>query len=128
MAKPKILVVDDEPDVVKLIEASLTSDGFEVLKAYDGISAIDVIENERPDLVLLDLMMPVMSGYEVCEQLKGNPVTHDIPIICLTSAHAPSVREQSVRLGAAYVIEKPFLIKELTVQIKRHLRQTQPEQ
>ena len=84
MAKLKILVVDDEPDVVEVIGHTLEGDEFEVLRAYDGISALDMVEAEKPDLVLLDIMMPMMSGYEVCEQLKANPVTQDIPVICFT--------------------------------------------
>ena len=101
MANPTILVVDDEPDVVMLIERTLKAEGFDVVTAYDGIGAVDLVLSSKPDLVLLDLMMPMMSGYEVCEQIKGNPETQHVPVVCLTSAHTPDARAQSLRAGAA---------------------------
>lgn len=121
MANPRVLIVDDEPDVVSLIEHTLKADGIEVLKAFDGIGALDVIIAEKPDLVLLDLMMPMMSGYEVCSQIKANPQTKDIPVVCLSSAHTPDARAQSLKAGAAELITKPFLPGELVAQIRRHL-------
>ena len=121
MANPKILVVDDEPDVVGLIERTLRGEGFEVIAAYDGIGALDLAGSERPNLVLLDIMMPMMSGYEVCRQIKGNPDTQDTPVICLSSAHTPDARAQSIKAGAAELITKPFLPAELIAQIRRHL-------
>lgn len=121
MANPKILVVDDEPDVVSLIERTLTVDGFDVVSAYDGIGAVDLAASERPDLILLDLMMPMMSGYEVCEQIKTNPETQNIPIVCLSSAHTPDARANSIKAGAATLLTKPFMPAELVAQIRRHL-------
>lgn len=122
MVNPKILVVDDEPDVVLLIERTLRAEGFEVLKAYDGIGALDLIASEKPDLILLDIMMPMMSGYEVCEQVKANPETQHIPVVCLSSAHTPDARAHSLHVGALNFITKPFLPAELVAQVKRHLR------
>ena len=116
-----VLVVDDEPDVVSLIERTLRSGGYEVLKAYDGIGALDVVVEEKPDLVLLDIMMPMMSGYEVCAQIKANPQTKDIPIVCLSSAHTADARAQSLKAGAVELISKPFFPDELLAQIRRHL-------
>ena len=113
-----ILVVDDEPDVVSLLEATLKGDGFNVLTAYDGIAALDLCSTEKPDLVLLDIMMPMMSGYEVCEQIKANPMTQQIPVLCISSAHTPEARAQSIRVGAAELIKKPFLPKELIAQMR----------
>lgn len=121
MANEKILVVDDEPDVVAMIERTLKAEGYIVIKAYDGIGALDLVASEKPDLILLDIMMPMMSGYEVCEQLKANPQSQHIPIICLTSAHAANVRTQSQRVGAATVVSKPFMPAELVAQIKRYI-------
>lgn len=121
MADPKVLIVDDEPDVVSLIERTLTSDGFDVVKAYDGIGALDLISTEKPDLVLLDLMMPMMSGYEVCQQIKSNPQTRNIPVVCLSSAHTPDARAHSLKAGAVELITKPFFPQELIAQIRRHL-------
>lgn len=121
MAKPLILIVDDEPDVVTLWQRALLMEGFEVACAYDGISAIDIAETEQPDLVLLDIMMPMMSGYDVCRQLKSNPQTQAIPIVCVTSAQSAEVRQNAIQSGAKAVLIKPFTTKELTVQIARHL-------
>lgn len=121
MADYKVLIVDDEPDVVSLIERTLASDGIVVVKAYDGIAALDLIGTEKPDLVLLDLMMPMMSGYEVCQQIKANPQTSDIPVVCLSSAHTPDARAHSLKAGAVELITKPFFPNELVAQIRRHL-------
>ena len=121
MANPKVLVVDDEPDVVMLVERTLKLEGFEVLKAYDGLEALDLVGREKPNLIILDIMMPMMSGYEVCEQIKANPETQNIPVICLSSAHTPDARAQSLHVGALTFITKPFLPAELVAQVKRHL-------
>ena len=103
MANPKVLVVDDEPDVVSLIERTLSTDGMDVVKAYDGIGALDVIMTE------------------VCAQIKSNPQTKDIPVVCLSSAHTLDARAQSLKAGAVELITKPFLPGELLAQIRRHL-------
>ncbi len=84
MNKPVVLIVDDEPDVVTMWQRSLLMEGFDVLCAYDGISAVDMAEVDKPDLVLLDIMMPMMSGYDVCRQIKANPITEHIPVLCVT--------------------------------------------
>lgn len=122
MNKYKVLVVDDEPDVVELLERTLKTEGFQVICAYDGISALDLVSTEKPDLILLDLMMPMMSGYEVCEQIKSNPQTQSIPVICVTSAHTPDARAHSLQLGASDVVTKPFYPSELIARIKRQLQ------
>lgn len=123
MANKKILVVDDEPDVVMLIERTLKAEGFQVLAAYDGIGALDLVSSEKPDLVLLDIMMPMMSGYEICEQIKANPESQEIPVVCMSSAHTPDARSQSLRVGAATLLTKPFMPAELIAQVKRYLPQ-----
>jgi CheY-like chemotaxis protein len=116
-----ILVVDDEPEVVELIERSLDSEGFDVHAAYDGLSALDLAEREQPDVVLLDLMMPMMSGYEVAEQLKANPQTAEIPIVCLTSADSVAARARAREAGAVGLIMKPFAPSELVEHLRRML-------
>ena len=123
MDKPKILVVDDEPDVVTLIERSLKVEGFEVVTAYDGILALDLAETDKPDLILLDIMMPMMSGYEICQQLKSNPLTQQIPVVCLSSAHSMDARARSRQVGAVTLLMKPFSPAELVAQIRRYLPQ-----
>ena len=122
MAKPKVLIVDDETDVVEFIGRTLQSEGFDVVFAYDGIGALDLVDSEKPDIVVLDIMMPMMSGYEVCEQIKGNPQTRDIPIICVSSAHTPDARALSLRVGASTLVVKPFRPAELVAQVKRYLK------
>ncbi|MCX5757104.1 MAG: response regulator [Candidatus Hydrogenedentes bacterium] len=125
--KPKILVVDDEPDVVELIERTLKAEGFDVVTAFDGIDAIDLADSEMPDLILLDLMMPMISGYEVCEQIKSNRRTKKIPVICVSSAHAPDARAKSLKVGASTLVVKPFLPAELVAQVRRHLKKQEPQ-
>jgi len=121
VGKAKVLVVDDEPDLVEFIARLLRAEGFDVLTAYDGINAMDMTENERPDIILLDIMMPMVSGYEVCQQIKANPMTRNIPILCMTSAHSIDARARSRQAGAATVIVKPFTPAELVAQVRRHL-------
>ena len=123
---PKIMIVDDEPDVVHLVENMLESYDMEVVAAYDGIGAIDLAEQERPDLILLDIMMPMMSGYEVCEQLKSNPQTKDIPVVCVSSGHSLEARTRSRQAGAVSLIVKPFSPAELVAQINAHLAPSDP--
>jgi len=120
--KAKILIVDDEPDVVTLIERTLKAEGYDVVCAYDGISAVDLVGTEKPDLVLVDIMMPMMSGYEVCEQLRSNPQTQHILLLCVSSAHTPDARAQSLRVGASALIVKPFMPAELIAQVQRYLK------
>ncbi len=124
MRPTKILVVDDEPDVVMFIARTLNGEGYDVISAYDGISALDLAEVESPDLILLDIMMPMMNGYEVCEQLKSNPQTQHIPVMCVSSAHTPNARERTREAGAVTLLMKPFSPAELLAQIKRHLSQS----
>ena len=121
MNKPVVLIVDDEPDVVTMWQRSLLMEGFEVLCAYDGISAVDMAEVDKPDLVLLDIMMPMMSGYDVCREIKANPATEHIPVLCVTSAHSPEVRENAQAAGAQGLLVKPFATRELVAQINRFL-------
>lgn len=127
MAKPKILVVDDEPDVVSFFEHALQSEGFEVLIAYDGIAALDIAETENPIVILLDIMMPMMNGYEVCRALKSNPQTKHIPVVCVTSARSEEVRNNTREAGAQALLIKPFAPKELIAQIRRYLPENQAQ-
>lgn len=125
MDKPVILIVDDEPDVVTMWQRALLMEGFDVLCAYDGISALDIAETEQPNLILLDIMMPMMSGYETCQQIRSNPQTQNIPVICVTSAQSPEVAEKVRRSGAHALLIKPFTTQELVAQINRHLPSAQ---
>lgn len=121
MSKPLILIVDDEPDVVIMMQRALTAEGFEVLSAYDGLAALDIAEKDQPQAIVLDIMMPMMSGYETCSQLKQNPHTQNIPVICLTSANSTEVRDKARKAGAQALLNKPILPRELAVQLNRYI-------
>ena len=116
-----ILIVDDEPDVITFLQRALESEGFAVIPAYDGLAALDIAEADQPDLILLDIMMPMMSGYDVCRQLKSNPQTKTIPVICVTSAQSADTRHKARDAGAQALLIKPFTAQELIAQVRRYL-------
>lgn len=118
----KILVVDDQPDNVFLLEDRLNKEGFNVIKAYDGISAIDKVKKENPDLILLDVMMPKMDGFEVCKSLSSNDKTRLTPIIMVTALNSTSDIEKGFEAGAFDYIKKPFNRVELLARVKAALR------
>lgn len=121
----KILVVDDEPNNVELVERRLHSVGYTTLSAYNGHDALRLATTEEPDLVILDIMMPSMSGYEVCKCLKEDPATHDIPILFLTARTEIEDRVSGLELGATDYITKPFHPKELLARVANTLQQSQ---
>ena len=118
----KILVVDDQPDNVFLLEDRLNKEGFNVIKAYDGKSAIRKAETENPDLILLDVMMPDIDGFEVCKLLKENKEINSIPIILVTALNSYSDIEKGFEAGAFDYIQKPFNRIELLARVKAALR------
>ncbi|RKX99701.1 hypothetical protein DRP77_12825 [Candidatus Poribacteria bacterium] len=120
----KILVVDDEEDILDLVEMSLTADGFEVITARDGPEALRKVREEEPDLILLDISMPGMDGYEVMERLKGDKRTSSIPIIMLTAASQKEDKVRSFSAGADDYVVKPFDTDELTARIRAVLSRT----
>jgi len=95
-----ILVADDRPESVRLVRHLLQAEGYATVAAYDGKEALDRIRQHLPDLVILDLNMPVMNGYEVCQRLKADPVTTDIPVLMLTAWADPEQRVKGLQLGA----------------------------
>jgi two-component system, OmpR family, response regulator VicR len=120
----KIMVVDDEPDVVDLVKLVLESDGFSVVTAYSGKEALEKIDREMPDLVLLDIMMPQMDGWEVYSRIRANPRTKDIPVAMLT-AKSQSI-DKMIGLHVVKVddyITKPFGRSELLERVKRILKE-----
>jgi CheY-like chemotaxis protein len=104
----KILVVDDEPSIVKLVEVTLSGKGYEIFKAYDGQEAIVEAKLHKPDLILLDVMMPHMDGNEARKRLAADPVTKDIPVIHLTAVGDFDAQRAALADGAAEYIVKPF--------------------
>src|SRR5271154_5261207 len=96
----RVLVVDDVPANVKLLEARLTAEYFDVITATNGAQALQICERAECDLVLLDVMMPDMDGFEVCRRLKSNPATHHIPVVMVTALDQPSDRVRGLDAGA----------------------------
>ncbi|HQJ15591.1 MAG TPA: response regulator transcription factor [Candidatus Omnitrophota bacterium] len=123
--KEKILIVDDEKDIVRMIEYNLRKEGFRTITCYDGEDAIEAARKEHPDLIVLDLMLPVIDGLEVCRLLKKEHSTANIPIIMLTAKRQESDKVVGLELGADDYMTKPFSPRELLARIKAVLRRTQ---
>lgn len=114
----KILIVDDEPNIVISLEFLMKKEGFAVAVAGDGDAALEQAAAFRPDLVLLDVMMPKKSGYEVCEQLRGDPTQADLKIVMLTAKGRESEVAKGIAIGADAYVTKPFSTKELVARVK----------
>lgn len=114
----RILVAEDEKDIRELIAFTLRFAGFEVLLANNGIEAVALAETEQPDLVILDVRMPRMTGYEACRQLKENPRTQAIPVVFLSAKGQEAEIQQGLDSGAEEYILKPFAPDELTAQVR----------
>ncbi len=122
MAKVKVMVIDDEPDIVKLVKISLEMANFEVIEAYSGKEALAKVAQNLPDLFLLDIMMPEMNGYEVCQSLKASENTRNIPVVMLTAKGQRGDAERGLEVGADDYIIKPFDPYELGEQIHEILQ------
>jgi excisionase family DNA binding protein len=107
---PAIMIVDDERDILDVLEALLQSDNgnIKVTKAQNGIEALLMIGENKPDLLILDIMMPGMNGYDVCQRLKSSPKTQNIRIVAISGDHSPAVRERILRSGADLFFTKPL--------------------
>ncbi len=117
----KILIVDDEKEIANMIRMTLEMQGYEVLLAYDGEEGLTAARNHKPDLMLLDVMMPKINGYQVCRELKTNAPTQKIPIIMLTAKAQESDRFWAKETGVDDYIVKPFEIVNLLDKIKKLL-------
>lgn len=115
----KILAVDDERHIVRLVEVNLQRAGYEVVTASDGREALEKVKNEKPDLVVLDVMMPYMDGFEVLKNLKGDPSTADIPVIMLTAKAQDADVFRGWQSGVDCYLTKPFNPMELLTFVKR---------
>ena len=120
----RILLVDDERDLVWAIKHSLSDEGYEVLEAYDGVEAIDIARRHRPDLVILDVVMPRMDGFAVCEHLRRDVQLASVPILFLTVRSAVEDRIRGLEEGADDYLAKPFDLRELRARVKALLRRT----
>lgn len=121
LSKYKILVVDDEKRMVRFIQLNLEQDGFQVVTAYNGKEALDQVRTQLPDLVLLDIMMPDIDGFEVLKKIRE---VSDVPVIMLTAKGEEDDRVKGLELGADDYITKPFSPRELVSRIKAVLRRT----
>ena len=123
--RQKILIVDDELDALTALKRALESDNYNVVEATDGLSAIEKVKAENPDVVLLDLMMPEMDGIETCKHLKSDPKYKHIPIIMLTAKGEIDNKIEGIEMGADDYVTKPFNLHELKARIKMVLRRAQ---
>ncbi len=124
--KPLILLVEDEAALVTLLRYNLEREGFRLVDARDGEEALVLAKEERPDLVLLDWMLPLMSGLEVCRQLRRAPETRDVPIILLTARGEEADKVRGLDSGADDYLTKPFSPAELVARMRAVLRRAQP--
>lgn len=116
-----ILLVEDDPDIRHLVEYKLTRAGLEVIEAADGIGALDAARRRPPDLVILDVRMPRMSGLEVCRALRAGPLDPEVPIIMLTARARPQDLEQAYAAGATDYVVKPFSPRMLLERVESAL-------
>jgi two-component system phosphate regulon response regulator PhoB len=117
-----VLVIEDETDVVDLLRYNLSKAGFCVLIANDGLKGLEMARKKRPDVIVLDLMLPGMNGHAVCKALKKDPDTEALPIIMLTAKGEPNERVQGLEIGADDYVTKPFSTKELVLRVQALLR------
>ncbi len=123
MAQPtkRILVCDDDPVILRLLQVNLELEGYEVLLAHHGENALELANSEHPDLVILDIMMPRLDGYQTCRQLKESAATSDIPVIFLSAKAQQSDIEKGKQYGVEDYLTKPFDPNELIEVVQRVL-------
>src|ERR1700722_14036211 len=126
--KPRILVVDDEPEAVELVEFNLKQSGYSVTTAVDGAEALKKARSQTPDLIVLDVMLPEMDGFEICKTLRLESATAQTPILMLTAKAAEIDRVLGLELGADDYLTKPFSPRELLLRIKKILARGQVEE
>lgn len=124
MKDDKILIVDDEEHIIELIKFNLENAGYETLTATNGIDALRIIREESPRLVLLDIMLPGMDGYDICKEIRKDNVIANIPVIMITAKGEEVDKILGLELGADDYITKPFSIRELIARVKALIRRT----
>ena len=117
-----VLIVDDEKNIVDILSFNLKKEGYEITIAYDGKAALEEYEKKRPDLILLDVMLPVLDGFEVCRRIRS--VDNITPIIMLTAREEETDKVLGLELGADDYITKPFSVRELQARVKANIRRT----
>ncbi len=126
VVKPRILLVDDEAAQREVIAYNLAASGFDVVEAQDGEEAMLLVAEDRPDLIVLDWMMPNVSGIEVCRRLRADPATRSIPIIMLSARMDVPDRVRGLETGADDYVGKPYSMVELMARIQANLRRSRP--
>ncbi len=127
MPEERILVVDDEPDILSVLVYHLSREGYRVSTAVNGPKALHAAESDGPDLIILDLMLPDMDGYQVLRELRNNEKTEHIPVILLTARREEEERVRGFEVGADDYITKPFSGRELILRVQAVLRRVQAE-
>src|SRR6266536_796110 len=122
----KILLADDSLTIQKVVELTFSDSGYELVCVSNGQKALDRIQQDRPDLVLADVVMPEKNGYEVCEAIKSNPATARIPVMLLSGTFEPFDRERAERIGADAIVSKPFDSQQLLAQVEALLDRVPP--
>lgn len=127
MNNEKILIVDDEEHIVELIKFNLEANGYKTITASNGLEALELAKNEKPDLVLLDIMLPGLNGNDVCKEIRKDTEISTMPIIMITAKGEELDRILGLELGADDYVTKPFSVRELMARIKAVLRRTKVE-
>ena len=121
-----VLVVDDEPGIIDILTANLAAEGFQVIGAADGIEALEVARRRRPDLIVLDIMLPKLDGWKVLRELEGRPDTAGIPVIVLTAKADDADVLRGLELGAVEYVTKPFFPADLVASVRIQLEVLDP--
>jgi phosphate regulon transcriptional regulator PhoB len=125
MASQTILVVEDEPDIRKLVQYNLAQERFKVLEAEDGEQAVKILQREKPNLIILDLMLPGLSGLELCKILRERPETAQLPILMLTAKAGEADKVVGLEMGADDYLTKPFSPREMVARVRAILRRSE---
>ena len=122
----RILIADDEPNIVISLEFLMKREGFDVQVAMDGEAALQAIAAQLPDLILLDVMLPKLNGFEVCQQIRANPQWQSLKVLMLTAKGRDTEVSKGLALGANAYMTKPFSTRELVAQVRQLLGSTEP--
>jgi len=125
MPPKAILIVDDEKDLVELVAYNLEKEGFAILRAFDGEEALQLVKSGKPDLIILDLMLPGVKGLDVCRSIRSKPDTESLPIIMLTARGDDVDKIVGLEMGADDYITKPFSVRELVARVRAVLRRSE---
>ncbi len=119
---PKVLVVDDEPANLELAEALINAEGYQIVTASDGEAGVEMVRDQKPDIVMMDIVMPKMNGIEACRKIKTNPLSYATPVVMVTALNSPEEKLKAIKAGADDFISKPFDRMELSARLRSLLR------